>query len=91
MQRHPRRCGSTGRHDVATPAAVPRTAPCQLHPRVSARVMTERKTPMPPLLKPLLDGHRARHDAPPEARFARTAVYYDAPGFYLTLIVGQPY
>jgi hypothetical protein len=28
-----------------------------------------------PPSKPLLDRHRARHDAPPEARFARTAVH----------------
>jgi hypothetical protein len=32
----------------------------------------------PPPSKPLLDGHRARHDAPSEARFARTAVYSTA-------------
>jgi hypothetical protein len=31
--------------------------------------------PTPPPSKPLLDGYRAHHDAPPDARFARTAVY----------------
>jgi hypothetical protein len=36
---------------------------------------TERATPTPPPSKPLLDGYRARHDVPPEERFARTAVY----------------
>jgi hypothetical protein len=30
---------------------------------------------MPPPSKPLLDVHRTRHDAPPEARFARSAAY----------------
>jgi hypothetical protein len=78
LQCHPRCCGNAGRQDTATPAVVPRTAPRQLHPRVSARVTTERKAPAPPPSKPLLDGHRARHDAPPEARFARTAVYSTA-------------
>jgi hypothetical protein len=33
------------------------------------------ETPTPPPSKPLLGGHRARHDAPLEARFARTAVH----------------
>jgi hypothetical protein len=33
------------------------------------------ETPTPPPSKPLLGGHRARHDAPTEARFARTAVH----------------
>jgi hypothetical protein len=35
----------------------------------------ERSTSTPPPLKPLLETHRTRHDAPPEAGFARTAVY----------------
>jgi hypothetical protein len=51
------------------------TASRQLHPRVSVRTTTQRKISTPPPSKPLLDGHRARRDAPPEARFARTAVY----------------
>jgi hypothetical protein len=33
------------------------------------------ETPTPPPLKPLLGGHRARHDASTEARFARTTVH----------------
>jgi hypothetical protein len=80
--RHPRHCsaipdavGSTGLRDAATPAAVPRTASRQLHPRISTWATTERKTPTPPPSKPLLDGYRTRHDVPPEARFTRTAVY----------------
>jgi hypothetical protein len=71
----PLRCGSAGRQDAATPAAVPLTTSRQLHPRVSVRMTTEREAPTPPPSKPLLDGYRARHGAPPEARFARTAVY----------------
>jgi hypothetical protein len=66
------------RRDAATPAAVPRTASRQLHPRISTRAATEQKTPMPPPSKPLLDGYRTRHDVPPEARFARTAIYSTA-------------
>jgi hypothetical protein len=75
LQRHPRRCGSTGRRDAATPAAVPHTASRQLHPQVSTRAATERKAPTPPPSKSLLDGYRARHDDPLEARFAGTTVY----------------
>jgi hypothetical protein len=37
--------------------------------------MTKRATPTPPPSKPLLDRYRARHDALPDARFARTAIY----------------
>jgi hypothetical protein len=75
LQRHPRHCGSTGRQDAATLATVRLTASRQLHPRVSVRTTTKREISTPPPLKPPLDGHRARHDTPPEARFARTAVY----------------
>jgi hypothetical protein len=39
------------------------------------RAATEQATPTPPPSEPLLDVHRARHDASPDARFARTAVY----------------
>jgi hypothetical protein len=49
--------------------------PRQLHPRVSVRTTTEWGISTPPPSKPLLGGHRARHDAPPEARFARTVVH----------------
>jgi hypothetical protein len=45
------------------------------HPRILTRTALERATFMPPPSKPLLDAHRTRHDAPPEARFARTTVY----------------
>jgi hypothetical protein len=75
---HLRRCGSVRRWDIATPVAVPRTASRQRHPRISMRVVTKRAPPTPPPSKPLLDGYRARHDVPPEARFARTAVYSTA-------------
>jgi hypothetical protein len=57
---------------------VPRTASRQRHPRISMRAATERATPTPPPSKPLLDGYRTRHDVPPEARFARTAVHSTA-------------
>jgi hypothetical protein len=75
LQRHPRRCGSTGRQDAATPVAVCLMASRQLHPRVSVRTMTKREIPTPPPSKLLLGRYRAYHDAPPEARFVRTAVY----------------
>jgi hypothetical protein len=66
---------NTGQQDTATPATVLRTASHQLHPRVSTRATTKRKTPMQPPSKPLPEGYRARHDVLLEARFARTAVY----------------
>jgi hypothetical protein len=75
LQRHPRRCGVTGRQDAATPAVVRPTASRQLHPRVSVQTTTKWKISTPPPSKPLLDGHRARHDAPPGARFVGTAVH----------------
>jgi hypothetical protein len=67
--------GRTGRQDAATPAAVRPTASRQLHPRANVRTTTTRATLTPPPSKPLLDGHRARHDAPPDARFVGTTVY----------------
>jgi hypothetical protein len=75
LLRHPRRCGSTGRQDAATPAAVHPMASCQRHPRVSVRTTTEREAPTPPPSKPLLDGYRARHDALPKVGFARKVVH----------------
>jgi hypothetical protein len=75
LHRHPRRCRSARRRDIATPTAVPRTASRQRHPRISTRAATKRATPTPPPSKSLLDGYRAHHDVPPEARFARTAIY----------------
>jgi hypothetical protein len=50
------------------------TASRRLHPRVSVRTTTREGAPTPPPSKPFLDGYRARHDALPEAGFARTAV-----------------
>jgi hypothetical protein len=75
LHHHPRRCGSVRRQDTAMPATMPRTAPRQRHPRVVTRTALEQATSTPPPSKPLLDAHRTRHDAPPEARFARTTVY----------------
>jgi hypothetical protein len=53
----------------------PRTASHQQHPRVLTRAVAEQENATPPPSKPLLGAHRTRHDAPPEARFARTVVY----------------
>jgi hypothetical protein len=53
----------------------PHTASRQRHPRVLTRAVTEQETSTPPPSKPLLDAHRTRHDAPPDARLARTSVY----------------
>jgi hypothetical protein len=75
LHHHLLHCGGTGRQYAATPAAVRPTASRQPHPRANVRTTTTRATPTSPPLKPLLDGYRAHHDAPPDARFARTAVY----------------
>jgi glyoxylase-like metal-dependent hydrolase (beta-lactamase superfamily II) len=75
LHHHLLHCGGTGRLDAATPAAVRPAASRQPHPRANVRTTTKRATPAPPPSKPLLDGYRVRHDAPPNARFARTAVY----------------
>jgi hypothetical protein len=84
-RRHPGHCsaisnvvGVWGRQDAATPATMHLTASRRLHPRVSDRTTTKREAPTPPPSKPLLDEYRARHDAPLEARFARTAIYSTA-------------
>jgi hypothetical protein len=81
-QHHPRHCitipntvGGMGRQDAATPAVVCPAASRHPHPRAYVRATTKWATPTTPPSKPLLDGYRARHDAPPDARFARTAVY----------------
>jgi hypothetical protein len=42
----------------------------------SHRAVARQETSTQPPSKPLLGTHRTRHDAPPEARFARTAVYF---------------
>jgi hypothetical protein len=48
-------------------------------PRADARTTARREAPTPPPSKPHLDGYRTRHDALPEARFARTVVYSVVP------------
>jgi hypothetical protein len=75
LHHHLLHCGGTGRQDAATPAAVRPAASRQPHPRANVRTTTTRATPTPPPSKTLLDGYRAHHDAPPDARFARMAVY----------------
>jgi hypothetical protein len=53
----------------------PRTASRQQHPRVLTQAVAKQEIATPPPSKPLLGMHRTRHDAPPEARFTRTAFY----------------
>jgi hypothetical protein len=80
-RRHPGHCSAipdaVGARGDKTP---PRPRLCPLRPPVSCTLesvwtTTEREAPMPPPSKPLLGAYMARRDAPPEARFARTAVY----------------
>jgi hypothetical protein len=75
LHHHPQHCGGTGRQDAATPAAVRPVACHEPHLRVHVRATTKQAIPTTPPSKPLLDGFRARHDAQPDAIFARTAVY----------------
>jgi hypothetical protein len=75
LHRHPRCRRSVRRRDTATPAIVPRTASCQRHPRVLTRAVVEQGTSTPPPSKTLLGARMTRYDAPPEVRFAKTAVY----------------
>jgi hypothetical protein len=77
-QHHPGHCitipYTVGIRGDKTP---PRRLLCARRPPVSRTLESNCRmtTPRPPPLKPLLGGHRARHDAPPEARLARTAVH----------------
>jgi hypothetical protein len=73
LQRHPWRCGSTGRQDITTSATVRLPALRQCNPRADVRTTTKLGAPTPLPSKPLLDGHRTRRNVLPEARFARTA------------------
>jgi hypothetical protein len=75
LHHHPQHHGGTGRQHAATPAVVRPAASRQPHPRAYVWATTKWVTPTTPPSKPLLDRYRARHDAPPDARFARTAVY----------------
>jgi hypothetical protein len=86
---HPRRPRCHPGHCIAIPDVVeayddgtqprqllyPRTASRQQHPRVLMRAVAEQETATLPPSKPFLGAHRTRHDAPPEARFVRAAVY----------------
>jgi hypothetical protein len=81
-QHHPEHCitipntvGGGGQQDATTPAAVSPVASRQPHPRAYVWATTKQATPTMPPSKPLLDGYRARHDAPPDAIFVGTAVY----------------
>jgi hypothetical protein len=84
---HPRHCRTTpgtvttsqrcwGAHgqDVATTATVPRTGPPSMAPSNRSTTAANQPTAKPPPSKPLRYEHRARHDAPTRAGFARTAV-----------------
>jgi hypothetical protein len=81
-QRHPGHCititdamEASGDGTPPRQLLYPRTSSRQRHPRVLTRADAEHETSTPPPSKPLLDAHRTRHDAPPDARFARTAIY----------------
>jgi hypothetical protein len=63
---------STRGRDAVTPATAPRTDHCQRLPRARSKPLRPTTTPLPS--KPLLFGHRTRHDAATRARFARTAI-----------------
>jgi hypothetical protein len=73
------------RHDdCCVPYGSPSAAPW-----ISVRTTTKGKISAPPLSKPLLDGYRAHRDAPPEARFARTAVHSVALSAMPSHVVSQ--
>jgi hypothetical protein len=63
---------STQGRDAVTPATVPRTGHYQRPPRALSEPFRSTTTPLPS--KPLLFGHRTRHDAATGARFARTTI-----------------
>jgi hypothetical protein len=69
-----RHCGSPGRQDTTTPAAVRPPALRQPNSRADVRTMTKQEAPTPLPSKPLLDKHRTHHDAPSEARFVGTTI-----------------
>jgi hypothetical protein len=62
---------STQGRDAVTPATVPHTGHCQRPPRALSELLRSTTTPLPS--KPLLFGHRTRHDAATGARFVRAA------------------
>jgi hypothetical protein len=64
LQHHPRRCGSPGRQDIATPAAVRAPALRQPNSQTDVQTMTKQEAPISLPSKSLLDKHMTRHDAP---------------------------
>jgi hypothetical protein len=63
---------STRGRDAVAPATAPRTGHCQRPPRARSKPHRSTTTPLPS--KPLLFGHRTRHNAATGARFARTTI-----------------
>jgi hypothetical protein len=59
---HPRRYGSPGRRDTATPAAVQPPVLLQPNPRAVVRTETKREAPTSLPSKPLLDKHMTCHN-----------------------------
>jgi hypothetical protein len=84
-QHHPGHCITTsntvgGRGDKTPPHRLlcAQWPPISRTLEANVRTTTKREAPTPPPSKPFLDRYRARLDAPPEARFARTTVYSTA-------------
>jgi hypothetical protein len=72
LHHHPDAVEACGDETPLRQLLYPRTGSRQRHSRVLTRAVAEST---PPPSKLLLDAHRTRHDAPPEARFARMVVY----------------
>jgi hypothetical protein len=69
-----RRCCNVRRQDIATTASVPRTGSPSTAPSSWPTTAVSQPTTTPQPSKPLLYGHRTRHDASTGAGFTRTAV-----------------
>jgi hypothetical protein len=99
---HPRRSRRHPGHYITIPDVVeacgdgtpphqllyPRMASRQRHPRALTRAVAGQETFAPPPSKPLLDAHRMRHDALPEARLG-SMVVYSATLYTIPLHVGK--
>jgi hypothetical protein len=85
---HPRHCSTTPGTATTSLTLLKRTGtgrrhahhctsygPRQRHPRAGPRTAAGQPNSAPPPSKPVLETHRTRRDATPEARFARTTVY----------------